>query len=218
MDNMENFSKDFVIDYKYDMDDNDNDDYERELEKQIENNCDFNGYINKLELDEKSDEDLLKMEKYEIIDFKNFQINKLKAYIASLEKEKEDLVENFKTTTNVLLEKIKESDYRDYGQRPQTAQIVSDIQSKNKKQPEKYVEKEMIINDEQLEYNTKLILDNNIQIKRCPNCKKEIPEDKMLSHNLECYRKNITCKICKEIIHETMKKEHLEQYRSKKVI
>ena len=92
--------------FKYDyneLSDNeeDYDEYEKHLEKDIENNCDLNVYVNKFVLDEKSDSELLKMEKHEIIDFKNYQIQKLKAYIISLEKEKEDLIENFKNTTTV---------------------------------------------------------------------------------------------------------------------
>jgi hypothetical protein len=107
------------------------DEFEKTLEKEIEKNCDFNIYVDKLEVDDKTtDEELQKQEKHEIINFKNYQIQKFKAYIYSLEKEKEDLIENFKTTTNVLLEKIKELEFNQTGVRPVTPFIANKLNKK----------------------------------------------------------------------------------------
>ena len=106
------------------------DDFEKTLEKEIEKNCEFNVYVDKLEIEEKSEDDLQNLEKHDIINFKNYQIQKLKAYIYSLEKEKEDLIENFKNTTNVLLEKIKELEYNQTGIRPQTPFIANKLNKK----------------------------------------------------------------------------------------
>ena len=85
-------------------------DFETHLVKDIESSCNFNVYIDKLELnDEYTDEELIsKKTKEEIVRYKNEQIDKLKAYITSLEQEKEDLIDNFKDTTSLLLEKIKD--------------------------------------------------------------------------------------------------------------
>ena len=85
-------------------------DFENHLVKDIESSCNFNVYIDKLELnDEYTDEELIsKKTKEEIVRYKNEQIDKLKAYISSLEQEKEDLIDNFKDTTSLLLEKIKD--------------------------------------------------------------------------------------------------------------
>ena len=85
-------------------------DFETHLVKDIESSCNFNVYIDKLELnDEYTDEELIaKKSKEEIVKYKNEQIDKLKAYISSLEQEKEDLIDNFKDTTSLLLEKIKD--------------------------------------------------------------------------------------------------------------
>ena len=85
-------------------------DFEKHLVKDIESSCNFNVYIDKLEIkDEYTDEELIaKKSKEEIVRYKNEQIDKLKAYITSLEQEKEDLIENFKDTTSLLLEKIKD--------------------------------------------------------------------------------------------------------------
>lgn len=124
---------DFKIDYN---EENMNDDYEKVLEMDIENNCDLNIYVDKLEIEEKKDEDLIILDKQEIIDFKNYQIHKLKAYINSLEKEKEDLIENYRNTTNSLLDRIKDLETRNTGARPETAFIVDKMnaaRSKDKK-------------------------------------------------------------------------------------
>ena len=87
------------------------------LTKQLEEQCDMSIYVNHLELDEKNDEDLLNLTKEEIINYKNYQILKLKAYIASLEKEKEDLINNYNITSETLLEKIKQLEYQKTGAR-----------------------------------------------------------------------------------------------------
>jgi len=97
------------------------------LDKEIEQTCDYKGYIDELVYEERSDEELIKLDKREIIEFKNYQISKLKAYINSLEKEKEDLIETYKINTNQLVDRIRELQFESEGYRPQTAQIVQDI-------------------------------------------------------------------------------------------
>ena len=107
--------KDLSYDFKIEMPSTEGEsqgdlDFENHLVKDIESSCNFNVYIDKLELnDEYTDEELIsKKTKEEIVKYKNEQIDKLKAYISSLEQEKEDLIDNFKDTTSLLLEKIKD--------------------------------------------------------------------------------------------------------------
>jgi hypothetical protein len=131
MNNNEKLKDEFKISYNFE--DEIDDEYEKELERDIESNCnEFRLYVDKLEIEEKNDDELLQMEKSQIIDFKNYQINKLKAYIISLEKEKEDLIENFKNSTNVLLNRIKDLEQSMYGQRPQTPNIMAQIKKSEK--------------------------------------------------------------------------------------
>ncbi len=47
--------------------------------------------------------------------------------MAALEKEKEDMAENFQSGSNVLLERIKELESSTLGARPQTANILERI-------------------------------------------------------------------------------------------
>lgn len=124
-----NLKDEFKIDYS---EENMNDEYEKVLERDIENNCDLNVYVDKLEIEEKKDEEIITLDKQDIIDFKNYQIQKLKAYIASLEKEKEDLIENYRNTTNTLLDRIKDLESKNIGARPETAFIIDKMQGKNK--------------------------------------------------------------------------------------
>lgn len=205
---MENFSKEFLINTK--MEDFDDNEYEKELENQIEKTCGFSGYIDKLEMEEKSDEELLNLEKSEIIDFKNYQINKLKAYISSLEKEKEDLIESFKSTTDVFVEQWKENEQKVKGERPVTARIFNDLKINKIKEESQKNEKNM--------FNTEHV-HISLEKKRCANCKQYIESEEFIKHNIECLRKNTSkkCLKCGEVISENQKAEHLEFYRNPNV-
>ncbi len=205
---MEKKSNELKSDFNYSMPFNDEEnvgnlEYEELLEKDIESNCIFNKYIDKLELrDDLSDEELISQKtKEEIISYKNEQLTKLKAYIASLEQEKEDLINNYKNTTNALLEKIKDLEFKlnlnnpnndnnlNYIERPKTAMIVQDLQE----------------NDN----NNKI--DNN-KNQRCPNCQKEIPENEYMAHSLNCLRHSFKCKKCGELINDETVQNHINSW------
>lgn len=230
--------------YEYNEAEDNDDEYEKTLEKDIEKNCDLNVYVNKLELVEKSDEELLQMEKHEIIDFKNYQIQKLKAFIISLEKEKEDMIENFKTTTNVLIDKIKEMEFKESGFRPETPFIAKKLKTTGITGVNKYTEVNSSSNSlsNRNKINTMNIpiiggktvdkeeskLDSygdfdidfentESKVKRCPQCTKEFPSEVFLQHSLDCLRNKIRCKKCNELIDEKFKKEHLLEWRTKEV-
>ena len=109
--NENDLSKDFKIEMPSTEDGSPNDlEYENHLVKDIESSCNFSVYVDKLDIkDELTDEELIAQKtKEEIVKYKNEQIDKYQAYITSLEQEKEDLIDNFRTTTSLLLEKIKD--------------------------------------------------------------------------------------------------------------
>ena len=188
--------------YKLPINDYDNQDdleYDKILEKEIESTCTFNKYIDKLELkNDYTDEELiLNKTKEEIISYKNDQIIKLKAYIASLEQEKEDLINNYKNTTNALLEKIKNLETSNnnttnnesnllYIERPGTAMIIKELQENEQ-------------NNNKIDKNKK---------QRCPNCQKDILETEFIAHSLTCLRHSYRCKICGELINDNSVNEH----------
>ena len=203
---MEKSNKEFQSDFKYPLPTNDEDnpgdiEYEKMLEKEIESNITFNQYIDKLDLrDDFTDEELITQKtKEEIISYKNEQLTKLKAYIASLEQEKEDLINSFKNTTNALLNKINDLETKGnntninsinenipmFIERPKTAMIVKDLQENE--------------DNKNIDKNKK---------QRCPNCHKEIPESEFIAHSLTCLRYSLKCKKCGELINEASMEEH----------
>jgi hypothetical protein len=219
--------EEFTFTYQLSEDLEVDDEYEKTLERDIETNCDLSVYVNKLELEEKSDSELLLLSKEEIVDFKNYQIQKLKAYIFSLEKEKEDLIENFKNTTNVLIDKIKEQEFRDCGVRPETPFIAKKLktaashQERNSYKDNTYpansysMNKNFFGDDEESKFTGEINLKTGLQ--RCPHCTKEFAQEYFLQHSLDCLRNKIRCKKCSELIDEKFKKEHLLEWRSKEV-
>ena len=196
---MENSNNKINNDIKYtfpDIEDEDNSndfEYDKMLEKEIESTCTFNKYIDKLELkNEFTDKELiLNKTKEEIISYKNDIIIKLKAYIASLEQEKEDLINNYKNTSNTLLNKIKDLELKLSNnnennnspniERPGTAMIIQELEK----------------NEE-----------NASQKKRCPNCQKEFLESEFIAHSLTCLRHFFKCKKCGELISDNLINEH----------
>lgn len=242
----QDLSKDF--DYsKSIMEDEDQGDqeYEKILEKDIEAACDLNVYVNKLEIkDEYTDQELISQKtKEEIVTYKNDQILKLKAYIASLEQEKEDLIDNFKDTTGLLLEKIKDLESNPNLIKNKKDESASSINIINDSLTNKDNNDDFDDNDNNKinDYYSGLPSDfNNIERpqtaviaqqlnnpkkestkkQRCPNCQQEIPESEFVAHSLKCLRHTFRCKKCGELINEneSSKKKHLEKYRDPKKI
>ena len=185
------------------------DDFAKQLEKDLENES--NIYINKIEFNqEKSDEELMNMSKEEIITYKNIQISQLKSYINSLEKEKEALINNFKITTDSLIEKIKQIEFNNKGIRPQTACIIKDINNNQKRNIKNNYNKKNIINN-----NKEEIITINDEIQKCPNCTKEFPISEYIEHSLQCLRKIYRCQKCNKMMPVNEKETHLNNYQNK---
>ena len=191
------------------IENNEEDEFAKELEKDLENES--NVYINNFKYEqEKSDDELMLMTKEEIITYKNIQISQLKSYINSLEKEKEDLINNFKITTDTLIEKIKQIEFNTQGIRPQTASIIKDINSNKKLNSKINFNKKDLFDEEDNN-------DNNInnQIQRCPNCTGEFPISEYIEHSLQCLRKIFRCQKCNKMMPINEKETHLNNYQNK---
>ena len=191
------------------IENNEEDEFAKELEKDLENES--NVYINNFKYEqEKSDDELMLMTKEEIITYKNIQISQLKSYINSLEKEKEDLINNFKITTDTLIEKIKQIEFNTQGIRPQTASIIKDINSNKKLNSKINYNKKDLFDEEDNN-------DNNInnQIQRCPNCTGEFPISEYIEHSLQCLRKIFRCQKCNKMMPINEKETHLNNYQNK---
>ena len=141
-----------------------------------------------------SDTELFSMSKENIIQYKNYQILKLKTIIKNLKQEKEVLIQNYKQTTDNLLKHIKELEFKGTGERPVTAKIIHKISS-NSNDVEKNSEKKMGIGD----------IPNEKGL--CPNCGKKI-KNNFMEHSLECMRKKYRCIYCNELMNVEDKEKH----------
>ena len=141
-----------------------------------------------------SDTELFSMSKENIIQYKNYQILKLKTIIKNLKQEKEVLIQNYKQTTDNLLKHIKELEFKGTGERPVTAKIIHKISSNNN-DVEKNSEKNMGIGDNPNEKGL------------CPNCGKKI-KNNFMEHSLECMRKKYRCIYCNELMNVEDKEKH----------
>ena len=190
------------------------DEFAKQLEEELEKSSSV--YVNNFELkNDKSDDDLLTMTKEEIITYKNIQISQLKSYIASLEKEKEDLISNFKQTTDTLIEKIKQLEYNTLGTRPQTAYILKDM-SNNEKNNNKINNNNNNINDNNINDNNEdVVINFRNKFQRCPNCTKEFEISEFIEHSLQCLRKIYRCTKCNKTMPINEKETHFNNFQNK---
>jgi len=169
-------------------------------------------------------------EKDRIIAEKDVLIEKLKADIRSLIEEKEEMIDSFKTSTNILLEKIKDLESQKTGYRPQTANILA--RPKNDKRvgggdSSRRITGKAIKNNVELqaEWEREIPEDPGneeerkaSEMKKCTNCQRLIPEDDFDAHTITCYRNVTKCKICGEYIPNNAKISHLSDWRNPKKI
>ena len=151
-----------------------------------------------------SDTELFSMSKENIIQYKNYQILKLKTIIKNLKQEKDVLIQNYKQTTDNLLKHIKELEFKGTGERPVTAKIIHKISSSNNNDIEKTNDKN----------NNKKIDIINKDKERCPNCGKKI-KNNLMEHSLECMRKKYKCIYCNELMNVEDKEKHNNLFSDK---
>lgn len=165
---------------------------EEQLKKEYEGDDDKdNEKIN----EDISDNELMSMSKENIIQYKNYQILKLKTVIKNLRQEKESLIDNYKQTTDNLLKHIKELEFKGTGERPMTAKIVNKI-----------------VRSSSSASDMKNKTEEN---ERCPNCGKII-KNNFMEHSLECIRKKYKCIYCNELMNIEEKEKHNESFYDKK--
>ena len=120
----------------------------------------------------KSPEELIKL-----LEEKDTRIEKLEAIIYVMKDEQEGMVEQFKQSTNVLIEKLKNETEQRTGVRPQTAQLLHD----NKKNlGMSNISKLSTISEKSEKKNEPEV--------SCYNCHKKFPESKLKKHMVQCYR------------------------------
>jgi len=164
------------------------DEFEKTLANDLQNDCEFIKN-QKLDSENMTDQDIEKLDGKNIVLIKNKEIDKLKTYIKELEQEKEDLFVNFKTTTNILLDRIKELETNKTGQRPVTAKIIENLNLKNfpNRNNSDNIRGIGNMNQNNMDNNSNQSIDSN---NRCPGCKLIFPQEKFFIHTLDCLRYN----------------------------
>ena len=183
------------------VDDNAKDNYDSDneinLEEQLKREYEGGECIDNEKLKEDiSDNELLLMPKENIIQYKNYQILKLKTLIKTLRQEKESLMDNYKKTTDNFIKHIKELEFKRTGERPITAKIINKISSSS---------------------DIKKTCEDNINIankEKCPNCGIIIKYN-FMEHSLECIRKKYKCIYCNELMNIEEKTKHNESFYNK---
>lgn len=183
--NNNNILKDDDIDNEIDL--------EYQLKKEYENDSEEND--NKINQEDISDNELLTMPKENIIQYKNYQILKLKTLVKNLRHEKESLIENYKKTTDNLLKHIKELEFKGTGERPMTAKIIHKIATGSVSDISKTSDQE------------------NCN-EKCPNCGLIIKSN-FMEHSLECMRKKYKCVYCNLLLNIEEKNKHNELFYDK---
>ena len=176
---------------------NDDSDNEINLAEQLKQEYEENYFSENEKIKEDlSDQELISMSKENIIQYKNYQILKLKTIIKNLKQEKEILTQSYKKTTDNLLNHIKELEYKGTGERPVTAKIIHKIVSKNDFEDEKFEKK-----------RGEGGAPTHGGGDRCPNCGKIIKIN-FMEHSLECIRKKYKCIYCNELMNIEDKDKH----------
>jgi len=189
---------------------NEEDEFEKTLENELQNDCEYiKSY--KIESENITDAEIENLDPKTIIKLKNKEIEKLKNYTKELEQEKEELFLNFKTTTNILLDRIKELEKdKVTGIRPVTAKILENLPLKNLPGRDGRVANNGMGNQ------ANITVDSS---NRCPACKLIFPPEKFFLHTLDCLRyfviinsKEKTKPIVKNVIKSYHLRENLSTY------
>ncbi|CAJ1429470.1 unnamed protein product [Effrenium voratum] len=145
------------------------------------------------------------------LDLLKSEVKRLRSKVQSLQREKDDMVDNFRSTTQILLNRIKELEAVE-ADRPQTAAVIARIEGKEAKPPLPkrglaHVPEVMSLEAEKPPAPEPAKVDS-----ACGNCGREIPASNLVSHSVFCYRNNYRCPACDEVIAVRDKESHQEQW------
>lgn len=120
----------------------------------------------------KTSEELIKL-----LEERDVKIEKLEAIIYIMKDEQEMMVDQFRQSTNVLIEKLKTETEQRTGVRPQTAQLLYD----NKK----HLGMSNMSKLSTISESSEKKLEQQVE---CFNCHKKFSESKLKKHMVKCYR------------------------------
>lgn len=109
------------------------------------------------------------------------RVKELEAAVYLLQDEKENLIENFQTSTNILIERIKKLEEQVHGQRPQTAQLMRNI-DQNQGIEDSLIEGS---NDSGFIFKKQVKVEDLVI---CHNCQRKFTQTRIKRHTIVCYR------------------------------
>ncbi|CAE8666049.1 unnamed protein product [Polarella glacialis] len=141
------------------------------------------------------------------------EVGRMRSKIQMLEREKDDMVDNFGSVTKILLNRIKEleGDLTESNGRPQTAAVIDRIEGRSQARAggSRSAPEVMRIDEEQPGAEGKEVLEDPEETQACGNCAREIPAGNLVSHSVFCYRNNYRCSACDEVIALRDKDSHM---------
>ena len=117
-----------------------------------------------------------------VVEQKDKRIEELELYAAALKAEQEEMIANFKSSTNLLIERLKTEAEAKTGIRPQTAQLLSH------NRPSLYGDSNLFTSnalEESIKHES--MVDKGPPVK-CHCCGKMFPERILKKHTVICYR------------------------------
>jgi len=131
------------------------------------------------------------------------EVKRLRSKVQSLQREKDDMVDNFRSTTQILLNRIKELEAGD-ANRPQTAAVIDRIEARPPRPGSRGVQ----VRPEVMSLEKESSKGDSV----CGNCGRVVPGNNLVSHSVFCYRNNYRCPACDDVIAVGDKESHMEQW------
>lgn len=136
-------------------------------------------------------------------------IKALEAKVADLELQNQQITEQFATSTNFLIERLKREEQAKTGQRPQTAQLLAQSRFNLS------ADESTLLDSSDADYRPVSTFRTKPagEPAKCHCCGKMFPMNHLKRHTIECFRAVIKCKACGELMMKADMKQHLEKYR-----
>lgn len=156
----------------------------------------------------------MEREKYEfIIAKKDGEIEELRSEIERLKQDNEVMVESFRISTDLLLERLKDLETDNFqGERPQTAQVLGRIQ-----RHEQAMKRPKIMDDipapQYLNFEDGTTENTPEEVQFWANWQSNIVKSEYAKHTIQCIRNSKKWKTCQESIPKDNLKQHLLEWR-----
>lgn len=157
------------------------------------------------------------------------EVRRLKAKVEQLEREKDDMADDFRNTTKVLLNRIKELEVEASGaqSRPGTSAIIERIEGGPPSTATRNLARPLLPPSSSRPGSSgglggcpqvlriaedEVAPSPEAETTLCGNCRRHIPSGNVLAHSVSCYRNNWHCDACDEVLPLASKDAHLEEW------